>query len=239
MPGRHRANAPAILLRCVPRQVMRPMMPFPIFKPGCFAASSGDRLCFSDADLQDTARAYRPQLRPAPLVLGHPADDRPVQGWVSGLRYRDGQLVAEPEQLAPAFVDLVKRGRYKKVSAAFHTPYAPENPVPGSFYLKHVGFLGAAAPAVRGLAAPAFCECLECGDLVRVEPIGFAEASGPVDEYELLARELALQERERQLALQADDLIAQRASEIYMAGGVSTEDAVRLAEREIGLSLSG
>ena len=47
---------------------------------------------------------------------------------------------------------MVRAGRFKKVSASFYTPDSPHNPVPGVYYLRHVGFLGAQPPAVKGLA---------------------------------------------------------------------------------------
>ena len=52
----------------------------------------------------------------------------------------------------PALTSLVQAGRFKKLSASFWPPTHPENPVPGVWSLRHVGFLGAAVPAVLGLA---------------------------------------------------------------------------------------
>jgi hypothetical protein len=54
------------------------------------------------------------------------------------------------------FAAAVRAGRYKKVSASFWPPGHPNNPVPDSYYLRHVGFLGAHAPAVKGLRAIEF-----------------------------------------------------------------------------------
>ncbi|MFV2030789.1 2-oxoacid:acceptor oxidoreductase, partial [Neisseria sp. S1] len=53
---------------------------------------------------------------------------------------------------------LVKAGRYKKVSASFYPPGSPSNPVPGKWYVRHVGFLGAHPPAVKGLAPINFAD---------------------------------------------------------------------------------
>lgn len=74
----------------------------------------------------------------------------------------------------PAFAELVKAGRYRKVSASFYPPAAKANPRPGSYYLKHVGFLGAQPPAVKGLKAIAFSEEADA-ETVEVE-IAFGEA---------------------------------------------------------------
>ncbi len=45
----------------------------------------------------------------------------------------------------------VDSGRYKKRSASFYAPDSPNNPVPGVYYLRHVGWLGALPPGVKGL----------------------------------------------------------------------------------------
>ena len=56
------------------------------------------------------------------------------------------------------FAELVRKGRYKKVSASFYPPNHPSNPQPENWYLRHVGFLGAHPPAVKGLAAINFAD---------------------------------------------------------------------------------
>jgi hypothetical protein len=121
------------------------------FKPGRHVAMSGATLAFAASDLAATAAAYDPALHEAPLVVGHPTVDAPAYGWVQSLSHEGGALEAKPRQVNPAFADLVNGGAYKKVSCAFWAPDAPGNPVPGVYYLRHVGFLGGAAPAVAGL----------------------------------------------------------------------------------------
>lgn len=127
-----------------------------IFKPGRHTAMSGAVLSFSAADLAATAGAYDPAKHEAPIVVGHPATDGPAYGWIRALAFADGALDAEPDQVNPEFAELVNAGAYKKISASFYAPDAPANPVPGVYYLRHVGFLGAQAPAVKGLRAPSF-----------------------------------------------------------------------------------
>lgn len=117
---------------------------------------SGVALAFSDSDLAASAKAYDPERFEAPIVVGHPDLNAPAYGWVKSLTFADGALDAEPHQVDPAFAELVSAGRYKKISAAFFSPDAPNNPSPGVFYLRHVGFLGAVAPAVKGLRSPEF-----------------------------------------------------------------------------------
>lgn len=121
-----------------------------LIRPGTYTAMNGKEITFSEADLRASADAYSPALSEAPLVVGHPTTDAPAYGWVEALNFC-GALQATPSQVDPAFAEIVEAGRYKKVSAAFYLPDAVNNPKPGVHYLKHIGFLGAAAPAVKGL----------------------------------------------------------------------------------------
>lgn len=122
---------------------------------------SGVALLFSDSDIAATVAAYDPSKHEAPLVIGHPKTDDPAFGWVKSLQFADGVLQAEPDQVDEAFAELVNDGKFKKISASFYTPDAPNNPVPGVYYLRHVGFLGAQAPAVKGLKSASFADAEE------------------------------------------------------------------------------
>jgi hypothetical protein len=130
---------------------------FQIFRAGAHIAMCGIPLEFSERDLQITAATYNSDVRPAPLVLGHPTDDQPTYGQVRGLFVKEGKLFAQAK-VDDALVTLVRKGHYRNVSASFISPFASDNPTPGAYYLKHVGFLGAHPPAVRGMAPPEFAE---------------------------------------------------------------------------------
>lgn len=132
--------------------------PIQIFKPGKHVAMSGAALSFSETDLAATAAAYDPAKHEAPLVVGHPKHDDPAYGWVGKLAFADGALDVEPVQVNADFAELVASGAFKKISASFYSPDSPSNPVPGVYYLRHVGFLGAQPPAVKGLRNPSFAD---------------------------------------------------------------------------------
>jgi hypothetical protein len=119
---------------------------------------SGAVLGFSETDLAASAAAYDPAKHEAPLVVGHPTHDGPAYGWVKSLGFAEGGLEAQPDQVDPDFAEMVAAGRFKKISASFYAPDSPNNPVPGVYYLRHVGFLGAQPPAVKGLRAPEFAD---------------------------------------------------------------------------------
>ncbi len=79
-------------------------------------------------------------------VLGHPEDDSPAFGWIKDLRLRGDLLDAQFEKVHPALEALVADGRYPNRSAAFYLDPQGRGPV-----LRHVGFLGAIPPEVKGL----------------------------------------------------------------------------------------
>lgn len=120
-------------------------MKFEIFKIGTHTSDKGISKEYTLDDLNFIAQSYNPQEDEAPIVIGHPVDNSPAYGWISSLEVtQDGKLVAEaPEdKLQKDFLSAVQDGRYKKRSISL----TPEGK------LRHVGFLGGAAPAVKGLA---------------------------------------------------------------------------------------
>lgn len=129
-----------------------------IFAAGRHTATNGTVLDVSVADLADIAAGYDPAKHEAPLVIGHPKQDHPAYGWVKGLRVDGDRLVADADELDANFADAVAAKRYKKVSASFYLPHGKGNPTPGKMHLKHVGFLGAVPPAVKGLRQVNFAE---------------------------------------------------------------------------------
>jgi hypothetical protein len=127
-----------------------------VFRAGTHVDASGRRLAFSDSDVAAIAASYDPALHEAPIVVGHPRDDAPAYGWVGGLTADGGMLRADAHQVDPGFAEMVNAGRFKRVSVSLYAPDSPANPKPGGWYLRHVGFLGAQPPAVKGLKPVAF-----------------------------------------------------------------------------------
>ncbi|MGO1073222.1 hypothetical protein [Lysobacter sp. CA199] len=125
-----------------------------IMTPGHKTDMSGQPVRFSDDDLRRSAEAYDPQKYRAPLVIGHPKHDDLAYGHIAGLSFMDGALEGLPAKVDPQFADAVEAGRLLSLSGSFYHPESPSNPVPGVYYLRHVGFLGAAPPANKGMRAP-------------------------------------------------------------------------------------
>nr|VFK03660.1 MAG: hypothetical protein BECKH772B_GA0070898_103704 [Candidatus Kentron sp. H]VFK04034.1 MAG: hypothetical protein BECKH772A_GA0070896_103744 [Candidatus Kentron sp. H]VFK06573.1 MAG: hypothetical protein BECKH772C_GA0070978_103594 [Candidatus Kentron sp. H] len=93
-----------------------------------------------------------------PLVKGHPGTDDPAYGWVARLLHGPDGLRMETRHVDPAFARQVDSRAFAKVSPSFYRPTDPNNPVPGVWYLRHVGFLGARPPAIKGLEDPSYAE---------------------------------------------------------------------------------
>lgn len=148
------------------------MQPIHISSPGTHVDSAGREWTFTEADFAASAAAYDPARHEAPIVVGHPRHDLPAYGWVKSLAAGADGLTADPAQVDAAFSELVQAGRFKKISASFFPPASPHNPVPGVWYLRHVGFLGAQPPAVKGLRQVEFADGDD--DIVTVE---FGEVS--------------------------------------------------------------
>ncbi|MFD1697893.1 peptidase [Halopseudomonas phragmitis] len=123
----------------------------PILPAGQHVALDGRPVEFTEAILQEIAATYDPALHEAPLVIGHPKLNAPAYGWAKSVEVRDGMLFAEPHQVVPEFAEAANRKMYKKRSASIYLPDSPGNPVPGKHYLRHIGFLGAMPPAIKGI----------------------------------------------------------------------------------------
>ena len=150
-----------------------------IFKTGTHTDSHGQTLTFSEADLTAAVAAYDPNLHQAPIVVGHPKTDNPAYGWVQSLNGDGGNLFATPEQVNTEFSEQVANGAYKKVSASFYPPNSPANPAKGAYYLRHVGFLGAEPPAIKGLQPIEFSESDDAVTLT----VDFAEKQSAFDTF--------------------------------------------------------
>ncbi|MCC5636314.1 hypothetical protein LC593_10680 [Nostoc sp. CHAB 5844] len=129
-----------------------------IFSAGTHTSSNGVTLTLNESDLDAIASSYDPNLFDAPAVVGHPRDNSPAYAWADSLKRVGSKLVATFRDWDENFQEAVKSKRYKKISASFYSPDSTSNPKPGSYYLRHVGFLGGMAPAVKGLKSVAFSE---------------------------------------------------------------------------------
>lgn len=126
-----------------------------IFRGGSQKDSQG-RAHDGNEIIKKAIETFDPDFYEPPLVVGHPAGNAPAFGWVSGLREAGNVLYAKFKDVATGLEELVKQGLFKKRSASFYRDGR----------LRHVGFLGAMPPAVKGLRDMVFGET---GDFTSFE----------------------------------------------------------------------
>ncbi|EPK4468292.1 TPA: hypothetical protein RQ363_004887 [Klebsiella oxytoca] len=150
---------------------------FEIMYPGSFTSSDGRKISFSARDLNEMAETYSPSRQVAPLTIGHPTDNKPDLGPVLSVFVYKERLHVTAD-FADSLFSEIQRGSYKNRSASFYLPDSPGNPTPGKMYLRHVGFLGAAAPAVKGLSP------LNFASVNPSAPVDFASEATPVSFFD-------------------------------------------------------
>jgi hypothetical protein len=123
-------------------------MEFEIFSSGQHTSDKGITKDYTADDLNYIASNYNPSESEAPIVIGHPVDSSPAYGWIESLKVEGDKLLAKAKDLVPEFLNAVKQGLYKKRSISLDKDGK----------LRHVGFLGGALPAVKGLADIQFTE---------------------------------------------------------------------------------
>jgi hypothetical protein len=103
--------------------------------------------------MADLAASYDPTLYQAPVVIGHPAHNSPAFGLVTQPRLDGDSLDVGLADLDPAFVEAHRAKRYPQRSLSFWPAGHPDNPLPDKSkpYIRHLGFLGAMPPAIKGL----------------------------------------------------------------------------------------
>lgn len=130
-----------------------------VFRTGEQTDANGNTKNWTESDLENIVAKYNNQLpedkHDAPVVIGHPVNNSPAYAWVEQLKRAGNTLFAKFTQIEPQFEELIKEGRYKKVSIALYP----------DMMLRHVGFLGAVPPAVKGLKDAKFSTNAEFAEL--------------------------------------------------------------------------
>ncbi len=119
-----------------------------ICRTGHFTDRFGREVELTDEKLDRMIAQYDPAQREAPAVIGHPQINAPAFGWVTALRRDGDRLQAKFRDIVHEFAQGVKQRMWPKRSIKFDE----------EMNLIHVGFLGAAPPAVPGLAEIQFSE---------------------------------------------------------------------------------
>jgi hypothetical protein len=113
---------------------------------------------FGPKELSEIQETYDPENYEAPILIGHLSDPSykgksaiPAFGWIGKVKVVGDHLKLVASQFSDELKEFIKKGLYKKVSAAFYDPEDASNPTPGKWHLHHLAFLGGTPPAVKGL----------------------------------------------------------------------------------------
>lgn len=117
-----------------------------VFTTGWHTDSSGNKRLWTKADLDRIVSTFKPTFHEPPIVIGHPSDNAPAFGWVAGIKREGEDLYLKYRDVATEFKEWVAKKLFKKKSIAVY----PD----GS--LRHIGYLGAMPPAIKGLPDFAF-----------------------------------------------------------------------------------
>ncbi|WP_311515273.1 hypothetical protein [Oligella urethralis] len=199
---------------------------FPIFRAGTHTSADGRLATITVSDLEEIAQSYDAEFAGAPLVVGHPQLDAPAYGWVKSLSVNGDELIAEVDHVEMQFAEMVNAKRFPNRSAGIYLANTPGNPKPGKKYLQHIGFLGAAAPAVKGLRPIQFSsenQALYFNEpLIPKEPSTMDKTPEQIKhEADLAAREAAVAQAEAKI--EAHEAQIKRANALQFAENLAKE----------------
>jgi hypothetical protein len=146
------------------------------------AGKHGTKGEFTTADIDRIVANYKPEDHEAPVCVGHPVSNAPAYAWVAKVRRQGDVLQFQSHQVEPQFEEMVEAGRFKKRSASFYKDKAT-GLITG---LRHIGFLGAQPPEVKGLKDVQF---EDAGN--EVAEVTFEEESMAQEDATLLDKLLA------------------------------------------------
>jgi len=112
-----------------------------VFKTGTHTDAAGNTRQWTREDLDAIVKNYDPTKYEAPAVIGHPETNSPAWAWMESLKREGDLLWAKMKDVVPEFAEMLKKKMFKNRSISLYP----------DLRLRHVGFLGATPPAVKGL----------------------------------------------------------------------------------------
>lgn len=119
-----------------------------IFRTGKHTDANGVEKDWTEEDLDTIVTKFNENKPKAPCVIGHPKSNNPAYGWVKALKREGERLFAAYKDTVPQFAEWVNKGLYPNRSISLYPDLT----------LRHVGFLGAVPPAIKGLEEFQFSE---------------------------------------------------------------------------------
>jgi hypothetical protein len=117
-----------------------------------FRAGKYEQGEFTTSDLDQMVANYQPsnpEFEEAPATIGHPKGTAPAWAWFDAVKRDGNTLLGKMKDVKSEFEDMVEQRLFPKRSVGIIKR-------PNGWNLQHVAFLGAKAPAVKGLADISF-----------------------------------------------------------------------------------
>lgn len=121
-----------------------------VFRAGNHVAADGRPISFSRTDLDQMVANHATGA--APAVLGHPKHNDPAYAWTAELKRDGDSLFARFQDINPQFEAGVESGAYRNRSVSVFKDQQR------GWRVRHVGWLGAVAPAIDGLRPVEFAD---------------------------------------------------------------------------------
>lgn len=128
-----------------------------IFGTGKHTDSKGNTREWTAEDLDKICTNFETKNPDVPICVGHPKTNSPAYGWIDKLKTEGGKLYASFKDVQPEFQEAVKKGLFKTRSISLTSDLIP----------RHIAFLGAQAPAIKGMEQ--FCFESECENDIVID----------------------------------------------------------------------
>lgn len=113
-----------------------------IFRTGTHTDSKGQQFIVTEDTLDSICKNFKESNPDVPICIGHPEQTAPAYGWVNSVKRIGKKLYCDFKQVQESFKDAVRQGLFKTRSISIN---------PKTLQLRHIAFLGAQAPAIKGM----------------------------------------------------------------------------------------
>lgn len=116
-----------------------------VFRGGTQTDSAGNKNEWTEAKLDKIVAGYKETGEKVPACIskdGHPENNQPAFGWFSEFKRKGNSIWATLGDINKNFAEMLRNKTFKNRSIALRNNLSP----------RHVAFLGAMAPAIKGLA---------------------------------------------------------------------------------------
>ena len=120
-----------------------------VFKTGEHKDSNGNVKFWTKDDLDKICYQFQNVHHNVPVCVGHPKTNSPAYGWIEDVKRVGENLYCSFKDIREEFKNALKQGLFKNRSISLDK----------DLNIRHIAFLGAQAPAIKGLEEFCFSDC--------------------------------------------------------------------------------